>query len=265
MENSAIIMGHGPRKVLALHGWFGSARSWTPLKAALNLDEFTYVFMDCRGYGNAIALEGEYSMAEVARDALALADRLDLASFSLVGHSMGGMAIQQLLLDAPRRVDKLVAITPVPACGVPFDAAAWELFSSAVQDAGARRTIIDMSTGGRLSTHWIDAKVRQSQRDSSAAAFGAYLPSWARTDISAAVAGNPVPVKVYVGAHDPGLNVPFMEQTWLRWYPNAQLEIIANAGHYPMDETPVALATSMEAFLRAPAARPDSSTRTGNQ
>lgn len=250
MANSCIILGHGPRKVLALHGWFGSASSWAPLQAALDTDQFTYVFMDCRGYGDAIALEGEYTMAEVARDALALADRLDLPTFSLVGHSMGGMAIQQLLLDAPQRVEKLVAITPVPACGVPFDAAAWQLFSSAAQDAGARRAIITMSTGDRLSPHWIDAMVRQSQQKSNAAAFGAYLASWARSDISAAVDGNPVPVKVYVGAHDPALNADFMQQTWLRWYPNAQLETIANAGHYPMDETPVALATSMEAFLR---------------
>jgi pimeloyl-ACP methyl ester carboxylesterase len=55
---------------------------------------------------------------------------------------------------------------------------------------------------------------------------------------------------VYAGAHDPGLNAAFMQQTWLRWYPNARLEVIPNAGHYPMNETPVALATSMEAFLR---------------
>jgi pimeloyl-ACP methyl ester carboxylesterase len=251
MANSSIILGHGQHKVLALHGWFGSARAWAPLHAALNTEEFTYIFMDCRGYGDAIALEGEYTMAEVARDALALADSLDLERFSLVGHSMGGMAIQHLLLDAPQRVRKLVAITPVPASGVPFDDAAWQLFSSAAQDAGARRTILDMSTGGRLSPHFLDHMVRQSQLHSRADAFGAYLASWARSDISAAVAGNPVPVQVYAGAHDPGLNAAFMQQTWLRWYPNARLEVIPNAGHYPMNETPVALATSMEAFLRA--------------
>lgn len=251
MANSSIILGHGQHKVLALHGWFGSARAWAPLRPALNTEEFTYIFMDCRGYGDAIALEGEYTMAEVARDALALADSLDLDRFSLVGHSMGGMAIQHLLLDAPQRVRKLVAITPVPASGVPFDDAAWQLFSSAAQDAGARRAILDMSTGGRLSPHFLDDLVRQSQLHSRADAFGAYLASWARSDISAAVAGNPVPVQVYAGAHDPGLNASFMEQTWLRWYPNARLEVIPNAGHYPMNETPVALATSMEAFLRA--------------
>ena len=46
------------------------------------------------------------------------------------------------------------------------------------------------------------------------------------------------------------LTAEAMRQTYMRWYPNAELEIMANAGHYPADETPVALATLIEDFLR---------------
>lgn len=41
-----------------------------------------------------------------------------------------------------------------------------------------------------------------------------------------------------------------MEQTYLAWLPNASLKVITNAGHYPMDEVLVNLATLMETFLR---------------
>jgi pimeloyl-ACP methyl ester carboxylesterase len=40
-----------------------------------------------------------------------------------------------------------------------------------------------------------------------------------------------------------------MKQTWLVFFPGAELAVLSNAGHYPMFETPVALATSIEEFL----------------
>ncbi|OWW20811.1 alpha/beta fold hydrolase [Noviherbaspirillum denitrificans] len=250
MTNTCVVVGKGPHKVLALHGWFGSARGWGFLPEVLDQQQFTYVFMDYRGYGGSMARKGEYSIAEIASDALELADALHWDRFSLLGHSMGGMAIQQVLLDAPERVRKLVAVTPVPPSGVPFDEGAWTLFSRAAHDKAARRAIIDMSTGNRQSGAWLDAMVAHSLEHADAEAFGAYLPAWARNDIAAQVEGNTAEIKVIVGESDPGLTADFMRATYLRCYPRAVLETMPNAGHYPMHETPVALATSIESFLR---------------
>jgi pimeloyl-ACP methyl ester carboxylesterase len=243
-------LGNGAHKVLALHGWFGDETSFAPMWDALSLDQFTYVFMAYRGYGLSRQQRGEYSIEEIAADALTLADALDWRSFSLVGHSMGGMAVQRVLADAPKRVRKLVCVTPVPASGVPFDPEGWKLFEGAAQSLDNRRAIIDFSTGGRLSRAWIDRMARHSIETSTVEAFSAYLRSWAKRDFSAAIKGNPVPIKVIVGAHDQALTAEVMRATYLAWYPNAELEMMANAGHYPMNETPVALATSIEAFLR---------------
>nr|WP_316644356.1 alpha/beta hydrolase [uncultured Roseateles sp.] len=244
-----IIVGHGPVRVIALHGWFGSADAWKPLADVLDVQRFTYVFPDHRGYGKRMAEAGQFTMEEIAADTLALADALGWELFNLIGHSMGGKAIQRVLLDAPQRVEKLVAVTPVPASGVPFDAATWALFASAAAQREARLGIVDHSTGSRLSKAWLGRLVDHSVKHSNEAAFAAYLEAWAKGDFSSAIAGNPVPIKVIVGEHDPGLNAAAMEATYLRWYPNASLQVMANAGHYPMDETPVALATSIEQFL----------------
>ena len=243
-------LGHGPHCVLALHGWFGDETAFDPMRDALSLDEFTYVFMACRGYGVSKQQRGLYTMKEIAADALALADALEWPSFSLMGHSMGGMAVQRVLADAPERVKKLVAVTPVPASGVPFDAETWKLFDGAARSLDHRRGILDFSTGGRLSKAWIDRMARYSAETAAIEAFAAYLQAWAKTDFSVEIKGNPVPVKVIIGAHDQALTAEAMQATYLAWYPNAELEVMANAGHYPMNETPVALATSIEAFLR---------------
>jgi pimeloyl-ACP methyl ester carboxylesterase len=43
-------VGSGDHRVLAVHGWFGSAHGWGALPEYVDRDDFTYVFMDLRGY-----------------------------------------------------------------------------------------------------------------------------------------------------------------------------------------------------------------------
>ena len=244
-----MIVGSGDHHVLVLHGWFGSARGWGALPGYLDPSAYTYVFMDLRGYGSRRDVAGDFTMQEAAADAVALADELSWDRFSLVGHSMSGQAIQHVLLQAPGRVRRLVALNPVPATGVPMDDDEWALFSGAAASRDNRFAIINFTTGGRLPGAFVDHIVQHSLDNSAAGAFGAYLGSWAKTDFSDQVKGNQAAVKVIVGEHDPALSAAVMEQTWLRFYPGAELEVVPNAGHYPMFETPAALAASIEEFL----------------
>jgi pimeloyl-ACP methyl ester carboxylesterase len=125
----------------------------------------------------------------------------------------------------------------------------WALFSGAAASRDNRFAIISFTTGGRLPPAFADHVVQHSLDNSGAGASGAYPESWAKDDFSAQVHGNPAAVKVIVGEHDPALSAALMEQTWLRFYPGAELEAAPNAGHYPMFETPAALAASVEEFL----------------
>jgi pimeloyl-ACP methyl ester carboxylesterase len=246
---SHVTVGSGDHHVLALHGWFGSARGWGSLPDYLDGSAFTYVFMDLRGYGDRQQVAGNFTMEEAAADALALADELGWDRFSLVGHSMSGTAMQHVLLRAPERVRRLVGLNPVPATGIPFDEGGWALFSGAAGNRDNRTAIITFTTGSRLTSAFVDQIVQHSLDNSRLEAFGRYLDSWAKDDFSERVRGSQAAVKVIVGEHDPALSAEVMEQTWLAFYPNAELEVLANAGHYPMFETPVALATSIEEFL----------------
>ena len=253
MHNTCHRVGHGPHAVIVLHGWFGDARAFEPMEAALDGASFSYVFMDNRGYGGMRGVHGSYSMDEVARDALALADALGFATFSVVGHSMGGMALERLALLAPLRLRKLVAVAPVPSCGVALDGAARQLFLDANANVEARRAIIDRSTGERLPAAWLDWKAQYSWESSDQAPFAAYFLAWSGTDFSEDIKAARValPLLALVGEHDPRFDAALMRRTYLAWYPQARLEVLGNAGHYPMNETPLALAASIEGFLLA--------------
>ncbi len=69
-------IGNGPTKVIVIHGWFWDHRVFTPIFDCLDTASHTYAFVDIRGYGNSRNVSGEYTIGEVAADAIALADQL---------------------------------------------------------------------------------------------------------------------------------------------------------------------------------------------
>src|SRR6516162_3008695 len=52
MAGSYVTVGSGDHHVLAIHGWFGSARGWGSFPDFIDRSAYTYVFIDLRGYGD---------------------------------------------------------------------------------------------------------------------------------------------------------------------------------------------------------------------
>lgn len=243
------VVGSGPRTVFLTHGWFGSSDGWGSFVDYLDGKAFRYVFTDVRGYGQRKAEAGDQSLAETAGDIIALADELGVERFSLVGHSMGGAVVQKVLALTPDRVDAMVGISPVSSMPTPFDDAGRDLFWGAPDNRENRYGIIDFTTGNRNTPTFVNTLTDWSLEHSTRDAFANVLEAWAHADFSDEVRGNEVPVLVTPGEHDPALGLATVEQTWLPLFPNARVEVIRNAGHYPMFEAPVNLATVIEAFL----------------
>ena len=243
------IVGEGKEVVIVCHGWFGDSQVFSKIFSHLNGKRFKYIFMDYRGYGKSKHLEGKYSINEIAQDAIDLADKLELGRFHLVGHSMGGMVVQLIALKVPKRIISIVAVTPVPASGVDFDENGLTLFKEAARNDDNRKAIINFTTGERLSENWVNQIVSDSRKNSTQKAFEEYFNAWSNTDFSEKVRGLEIPIKVFVGEFDPALNEDVMRNTFLKYYPNVELEILNNSGHYPMQEIPIWFISTMEAFL----------------
>lgn len=254
MANEQIIghtlLGQGPEKVVILHGWWGDYTAYDAMMPFLDGENFTYAFMDYRGYGKSHAIDGQHTIEEIASDALHLADSLGWEKFHAIGHSMGGMAVQKIMQMADKRVKSVVAITPVPACGSPLDEAGKTLFHSAAVKDENRLGILNFLTSGRLSDSWYKYTLRRSRETTTETAFHDYMLAWTETDFSKSVVGNSTPVLVLVGEFDQAITADAMTHTLLEWYPHATFDIIQNSGHFPMAETPVRLATIMEDYMK---------------
>jgi pimeloyl-ACP methyl ester carboxylesterase len=62
--------------------------------------------------------------------------------------------------------------------------------------------------------------------------------------------GFELPLLVCPGEHDGALTPGVMKQTYMEWYPNAELEVLPNSEHYPIQEIPVYLTTVTKNFMR---------------
>ena len=104
------------RKVLVLqHGFVGGSGYWAPLMAHLE-PYFDIVAPDLPGFAGSAHLPAPDSIEGLAGAVLALLDHLGVERFALLGHSMGGSVAQQLALDHPERIERLV-LYGTAACG----------------------------------------------------------------------------------------------------------------------------------------------------
>lgn len=252
------LYGTGPEKIIVLHSWMGDAKSFDAIKQYLDLETFTYAFADLRGYGRSIGIRGKFTVDEVAGDVVALADQLGWDRFHLVGHSMSGMVVQRALIDdwlqQVRRIKSAVAITPVTADGFPADQATRQFLWDLIHREDMTEQGIAGLTGNRLLHRWSKVMARYNLDTSEASAMRSYYKMWLDSDFSSeANAVRPgTPIRVIGGRQDfPGFGEAKYRETFSAWFPNVDLQFITDAGHFPMYETPVYLATLVESHLNA--------------
>ncbi|MFM1912622.1 MAG: hypothetical protein RIR51_460 [Bacteroidota bacterium] len=108
MQISYQIEGTPNSPVLIFSNSLGADLSmWNDLVPLL-LPYFRVLRYDTRGLGNSEVTEGEYSVEQLAKDVIDLADELKIDQFSFCGLSMGGLIAQELAISYPNRVKHII-------------------------------------------------------------------------------------------------------------------------------------------------------------
>lgn len=117
----ALRSGGGP-PLLLLHGFPETHLMWRGVEPIL-ARRFTVVCPDLPGYGSSgcPASRGDHaaqSKRAMARELVALMERLGFVRFSVAGHDRGGRVAYRMALDHPERVERLAVLDVVPTAEV---------------------------------------------------------------------------------------------------------------------------------------------------
>jgi 3-oxoadipate enol-lactonase len=222
--------GSGP-PLLLVHGLMVTGEMFQPVLAHFAA-RHRVIVPDLRGHGRSRGLPPPYTAAQLAFDLAHLLDHLGIASTAVLGYSQGGAIAQQLVLDHPRRCDRLVL-----ACTYAFNMATsreWlegHLVPLLVRVLGTKRFAqFVVSQGakqlGRERAGWLAGLMADQDRKLMASA-------WRETmafDSRRRLAEIRCPALVVAGSNDQA--VPAHHARMLHdGIPGSQLVMIAGADH----------------------------------
>jgi branched-chain amino acid transport system permease protein len=113
------LAGEGQTNLVLVHGNFASWRWWRPVLERLPAGYQAYA-PDLRGCGDTDQPLDGYNIPQLTQDLHAFVNAMQLPSFHLVGHSLGGAVALQFILDYPDLVQTLTLVAPAPAQGLSF-------------------------------------------------------------------------------------------------------------------------------------------------
>ncbi|MCU0767828.1 MAG: alpha/beta hydrolase [Burkholderiaceae bacterium] len=244
--------GVGETLVL-VHGFLGGSSQWEAEIDFLR-QRFDVVAPDLAGYGDACHLEAPTEMATHARAVLATLDRLGIDRFHLLGHSMGGMVAQEIVHQAPSRVQRLVLYATSAQGNLPgrFETMARSrerLVEEGVERV-ARRTCATWLVDREASPAYEPLAALAVRASEQAARAGLYaMEGWDGRDRLAAIGQRTL---IIWGERDRSYGWPLIEMLW-RTIPNASLAVLPDCAHALHLERTALFHTLLLEFLQADA------------
>lgn len=242
--------GRGPALVL-VHGFLGGSAMWAAQRAAFGAAR-DVICPDLAGFGDSAGLPAPDTIEGHARLVLDLLDDLGVDGFDLLGHSMGGMVVQEMARLAPGRIGNLTLYGTGPQGVLPGR------FETIAQSR-ARFTADGMEgTAARIAATWF----RQGEaaadyplclslgRKAGLQAALASLSAWESWDGRPNLARITARTLVLWGSHDRSYNWSQPEALW-RGIAGADLAVVPQAAHNVHFERPALFNALVGHFIGA--------------
>jgi pimeloyl-ACP methyl ester carboxylesterase len=206
---------------------------------------------DHRGWGDSEAPETGYNLQNFADDLAGVITALDLQSYVLVGHSMGGKIAKLFASRRPRGLAGLVLVAPAQPVPLHLPDEAFAM----MRGAYLSRESVGMSIDHTLTAKPLSAARREQVIADSLRGAPQARDAWpaytSREDITKNVTAIDVPVIVIAGELDRVDSLDLHKAELLPRIAHAKLHVLAGTGHLSPLESPVEVAHRIHEFVSA--------------
>jgi 3-oxoadipate enol-lactonase len=240
-----------------LHGIGGAARAW---RGQLDFfaDRYRAIAWDMPGYGGSAPLPA-VSVTALANALQDFLQQIGAAKPVLVGHSIGGMIVQQILTKTPDIAAAVVLAQTSPAFGKADGDWQKEFIGARLGPLDRGETMVSLAPAlvGELVGDDPDISGMELARDCMAAVpeatYRATMLALLGFDQRNALGKIAVPTLVLSGSRDKNAPAPMMAKM-ASYIPSATYVELEGAGHLVNLERPKAFNAALDAFLKAHAA-----------
>jgi pimeloyl-ACP methyl ester carboxylesterase len=248
MELPFLRAGAG-RPLVLVHGYLGGAAHWREQLAAFATTH-DVIAPDLPGFGAAASLPGPQTIAGFAAAVIDRLDRLGIDRFALLGHSMGGMIVQEIAARHGDRIERLALYGTGPLGRMPERFETLETSMARLEAEGVA------ATADRICATWFRdgaqapgyAPTRDIGRGADPQAACNALAAMRDWDGRAALAGFGMPCRIIWGDQDRSYRWPQVEALW-RGVEGADLAVIPAASHAAHLEKPALFNALVRDFL----------------
>lgn len=254
--------GDSGEPLVLVHGYTGDISDWRH-----QLPEFSrthrVLVLDLRGHGESQAPPDRsvYTVPQMSHDVEALAEHVGFDRYHLLGHSMGGAAVQEVALRSPQKLLSLTLHDTGHRFNLDADSAiaVWRGLQFGMAESKGMAAVADMELALPPPPHMPAERLEETKRRLSRMSVDAFIGAWNGLTAWEGTEGRANNIRTPTLIIYGDLDMPPLIEASLKLaqlIPDATVEVIPETGHSPQWERPALFNAALRAFLEKVAARP---------
>ncbi len=235
--------------IVLVHGFMGGSKQWD-LQREYFAENRPFISPDLPGYGLNSHLEAPETIEGFANYVLEELNRQGVDRFDLLGHSMGGMIVQEMMALEPDCIEQLVLYGTAATGNLPNRFESFETSRKRVLEDGVN------PSARRICATWFLENEHADQYENCAAiaensslqallAGLSAMETWSRTNDLSSI---PCPTLIIWGEKDRTYSWDQINELW-KTIPNSSLSVMPGCSHAAHLEKPLLFNMILDDFL----------------